>query len=273
MSTLFVVATPIGNLSDLSRRAEEVLRSVPLVAAEDTRVTRKLLNHIGSKARSISFHEHSDDRKLRSVISALEQGDLALVTDAGTPGISDPGARLVAAAAEAGHLVQPVAGPSAIAAALSVSGFNSDRYQFLGFLPRQSPRRREALAGATAFSGPTVIYESPHRVLKTLADIASTFTDRPIVVCRELTKLHEETFRGTAAEAERYFERPRGEFVIVLAPADGDEGGVDLETVIAEAIARQQKAGLSGRTLVNAVVEETGFPRSRVYAATIRPAR
>ena len=208
MSVLFVIATPIGNLSDISERARDILCSVKIVVAEDTRVTQKLLNVIGSKAGTTSFNEHNSDRKLSMLLSKLEKHDLALVTDAGTPGISDPGPKLVLAANKSGHVIQSVPGPSAVSAALSISGFSANSYQFLGFLSRQNNRQIEQLRNTINFQGPTVIFESPHRLLGTLNNISSVFGTRQIVVCRELTKLHEELFRGTADDAITYFQRP-----------------------------------------------------------------
>ena len=266
---LYVVATPIGNLGDLSVRAAEVLRNVSLIAAEDTRVTRKLLTHIGAKARVVSYHENSPATRIREILAALESDDVALVTDAGTPGISDPGADLVAAAAAAGHDVVAVPGPSAVTAALSIAGMPADRFLYLGFLPRQRSRRIETLRDAASEPGPLVVLEAPHRVTATLEAIAELIPDRAIAVCRELTKRFEEVYRGDAAGALEYFTEPRGEFVIVIEgggksrPAYTDE---ELTSAIQDAKTR----GLSGRTLVDAVVESTGASRSRVYRLSLK---
>ncbi len=264
MSTLFVVATPIGNLGDLSPRAADTLRSVPLVAAEDTRVTRKLLRHIDARPKVISYHVHSPLSRRQQLLDALQEGDLAIVTDAGTPGISDPGADLVADAAAAGHRVIPIPGPSAVSAALSASGHSGDQYRYLGFLPRRAKDRANVLRDAAMESCTLVCLESPHRIAATLTEIDRQFADRPIAVCRELTKLHEEIFRGTAAEAVEHFEEPRGEFVIVIqgAPGRSEElGDDDIKT----SIVKMLEQGLSGRRLVDEVVAATGEPRSRVY--------
>jgi 16S rRNA (cytidine1402-2'-O)-methyltransferase len=264
MGTLYVVATPIGNLGDLSPRAAEVLRLVPLIAAEDTRVTRKLLNHIGSRARLTSYHEDSPPGRLEELLEHLESADLALVTDAGTPGISDPGAELVRRATEAGHTVSAVAGPSAVTAALSVSGFAADRHVFLGFPPRKAGDRKRLFEEFSHAQMPLVLLEAPHRVAETLKSIAEVMPGRAVAVCRELTKLHEEVFRGTAEEAAAHFTEPRGEFVIVIGPGEVAMG-LAAEELIPESIERRRSEGLWGRRLVEQVMADTGEPRSRVY--------
>ena len=268
MGNLYVVATPIGNLGDLSPRATEVLRAVPLIAAEDTRVTKKLLNHIESGARLTSFHENSPPQRVDELLSHLDEADLAVVSDAGSPGISDPGAALVSRAAEAGHSVIAVPGPSSVIAALSVSGFAGDRFLFLGFTPRKSSERRQLFAEHATFTAPIVFFESPHRVRETLKDLASALPDRAVAVCRELTKVHEEVFRGTAEEAATYFDAPRGEFAIVIAPGEAVSTEITDER-ITSSIESHLSAGLKGRNLVEAVIAETGAPRSRVYPMTL----
>ncbi|MGY8881298.1 MAG: 16S rRNA (cytidine(1402)-2'-O)-methyltransferase, partial [Dehalococcoidia bacterium] len=190
MSTLYVVATPIGNLSDISQRATEILSTVSTVAAEDTRVSRKLLNHIGVSPRLESLHEHTSPERLQALVEQLELGDMAVVSDAGTPGISDPGSALVAAAVEAGHDVIPLPGPSAIVSALSITGWSFDRFLFLGFLPRKKNEQLATLENASQEPGPVVAYESPHRIKATLENINNTFADRQLVICRELTKFY-----------------------------------------------------------------------------------
>lgn len=269
MGTLYVVSTPIGNLEDLSPRATRVLREVSVIAAEDTRVVAKLLNYAGARTRTISYHSHSPPASSRRVIRALEKGDVALVSDAGAPAVSDPGAELVALAAASGHRVVTIPGPSAITAALAVSGMPADRFSFVGFLPRKRGDRRRALKAASLDEETTVCFEAPHRLRDALSDIAEVFSDRPIAVCRELTKLYEETFRGTAAEALERFTEPRGEFVIVIAggaPA-GEEEVVDGE--IESALESAASRGLEGRSLVDEVTAATGAPRRRVYRLAI----
>ena len=266
---LYVVATPIGNLGDLSERAAEVLRNVSLIAAEDTRVTRKLLTRIGAHPRVVSYHENSPATRLEEILAALDSGDVALVTDAGTPALSDPGSELVAAAAAAGRNVAAVPGPSAVAAGLSIAGMPADRFLYLGFLPRQRSRRVETLRNAASEPGPLVILEAPHRVTATLETIADLFPDRAVAVCRELTKRFEEVYRGDAAGALEYFAEPRGEFVVVVEGAGKTRQTLPDEQ-LTTAIEAARSRGLSGRTLVDAVVESTGASRSRVYRLTLK---
>lgn len=217
MSALYVVATPIGNLEDLSPRALRVLGEVTAVAAEDTRVTGRLLARHGLRRPMLSYRAPVEERTLRRVLDALAAGDVALVTDAGTPGVSDPGARLVAAAAEAGHAVVPVPGPSSVGAAVSISGFGGPGYTFAGYLPRKQGELRRFLESLREAERMTVVFESPHRVLKSLAALAEVLPDRRLVVARELTKLHEQVVRGTAAEVDAAGGvTPRGEFVVVI---------------------------------------------------------
>ena len=196
MGTLYVIGTPIGNLEDITLRAARIISSVPLVAAEDTRVTRRLLAHLDAHPRLLSCHEHNWKRQLPRLLEALDEGDVALATDAGSPAISDPGAGLVAAVAEAGHSVVTIPGVSAVTAALSVAGFPADQFQFLGFLPRRRSNRSTTLTDAARLGQTLVLFESPHRLRATLTDIADALNDPPIAVCRELTKLHEEVWRG-----------------------------------------------------------------------------
>ncbi len=268
MSTLFVVATPIGNLQDVSLRAVEILKSVPLIAAEDTRVTRKLLNHIGSKVRTLSYNENSAPNRLRQLLEHLESADLALVTDAGTPAVSDPGSKLVREAAAAGHIVTPVPGPSSATAALSVSGFDSAGFAFIGFLPRKRAERKKELAQIIDLPMTLVLLEAPHRVRQTLESLSEVAPERDLVICRELTKLYEEVFRGGPEAALNHFENPRGEFVILIAPAP--ESRLELtDDEIRDAAQRAVSDGLSGRSAVQHVISETGAPRSRAYPAVV----
>lgn len=269
MSILYVVATPIGNLSDLTARAAEILTTVPTVAAEDTRVTRKLLNHLGVSPRLESLHEHTSPERLEILVSKLDSGDMAVVTDAGTPGISDPGSTLVEAAVAAGHEVIPLPGPSAIVAALSVTGWSFDRFLFIGFLPRKKKERLIELVKASTETGPVIAYESPHRIKDALIDIDTALPERQLVICRELTKLHEETFRGTAAAAVKYFTEPRGEFVIVIEGAGEAQPTEISDFEIMEMLDKLKEDGLKGRTLVEKAVELTGLPKNRVYRLSI----
>jgi 16S rRNA (cytidine1402-2'-O)-methyltransferase len=219
------VATPIGNLEDITLRALRILREVPLVAAEDTRVTRILFRAHDIHTPLASFHEFTTTARRTRLVDRLEQDDVALVTDAGMPGISDPGFPLIRDALAAGHEVIPVPGPSSVLAALVASGLPSHAFCFLGFFPRTSAQRRKLLAehAADAHAPTLIVFESPHRILKALADIvASLGPDRPLAVARELTKKFEEVFRGTAATALAHFEQqpPRGEFTLVIGGAE-----------------------------------------------------
>lgn len=204
----------------MTLRALRVLREVDLVAAEDTRRTAKLLNHYEIQARLTSYHQHNERRKLPELLARLQDGaKIALVSDAGTPGISDPGTRLVRAAREAGCLVQVVPGPSAVIAALVVSGFPADAFVFAGFPPRRSNERKTWLASLSNEPKTVVFFEAPHRIRETLQDISNRFGDRPIAVARELTKLYEEVLYGTAAQVLTQLREPRGEFTVVISPS------------------------------------------------------
>lgn len=219
MSTLYVVATPIGNLEDITLRALRVLREVALIAAEDTRVTRTLLRAHDIHTPSTSFQEFTSHVKRGRLVQRLEAGDVALVTDAGMPGISDPGFPLIRDALAAGHEVVPIPGPSAVLSALVVSGLPSHEFCFRGFLPRTAPQRRRLFREQAECSSTLVAFESPHRIVKALADLVSELgSDWPVAVARELTKKFEECIRGTAAQALAHVERhaPRGEFTLVV---------------------------------------------------------
>ncbi len=271
VGTLYVIGTPIGNLEDLTLRASRILSSVPLVAAEDTRVTRRLLAHLDAHPRLISCHEHNWKRQLPRLLDALAEADAALVTDAGSPAISDPGAGLVAAVAEAGHSVVSIPGVSALTAALSVAGFPADRFVFLGFLPRRRSDRTTLLA-ETARRGQTIVlFEARHRLRATLGDVADALNNPPIAVCREITKLHEEVWRGTASAALDHFAEPRGEFTIVIGPvalADPERSASEdeLREMARQALMERRAAGKRGRDAVAEVVASTGLPRRAVYA-------
>lgn len=218
MGTLYVVATPIGNLGDVTARALEVLARVDLVAAEDTRVTGRLLAAKSIRKPMLSYRAPVERRTLPRLMEALEQGDVALVSDAGTPAVSDPGQVLVAAAWQAGHTVVPVPGPSAVAAAVSVAGFPGPGYCFAGYLPRKPGELRRFFESLREAERPTVAFESPHRVERSLAVLAEVLPERRIALARELTKLHEELLRGTPAEVgARLAGRARGEITLVIA--------------------------------------------------------
>ena len=218
---LYVVATPIGNLEDISARALRVLGEVELIAAEDTRTTRKLLTRYGLRVPMLSLFDANVRRRVPQLLAELDAGkSIALVSEAGTPVISDPGAQLVKAAAEAGHIVTPIPGPTAIAALLSVAGLPADKFTFLGFPPRKAGQRRRMIEAISEQEWPTVLYESPHRIIATLEALREVLGDREVVIGREMTKLHEEIFRGTLSEAIDHFQKPRGEFTVVVAGAE-----------------------------------------------------
>lgn len=224
--TLFVVATPIGNLEDITLRALRVLAEVDLIAAEDTRITRKLLSRYGISTPLTSYHRHSSPAKMESIIRQLQAGkNIALVSDAGMPGVSDPGSELVRRCVEAGIPLVPIPGASAVTTALAVSGLQTQEFVFIGFLPRSKAKLRRALDALAQDPRTLVIFESPHRILKTLTAINEIFGDRPLAVMRELTKKFEEIYRGTAAEALAHFSQqpPRGEFTLVVA-GNGEQG-------------------------------------------------
>ncbi len=272
-TTLYIVGTPIGNLEDLSPRAARVLRGVAVVAAEDTRVARRLLNSLPDsparpRPRLVSFHGHNWQERLDTVLQALESGDVALVSDAGMPGISDPGRELVAAAAARGIRVEAVPGPSAVTAALAVSGLPADAFQFLGFLPRRRRERRERLREAAASPLTQALFEAPHRLRATLEDIALVFGERPIAVCRELTKLYEEVFRGTASGALEHFDAPRGEFTLVIAGAAPEapaQADANTDGSIRRFLLERRAAGVRARDAVAEASATLDAPRNRVY--------
>jgi 16S rRNA (cytidine1402-2'-O)-methyltransferase len=220
MSTLWIIATPIGNLGDLTERAAQLLRELGNIACEDTRHTGILLQKIGSTAKLIRYDEHTHDRVVKRILSILEAGgDVGLVSDAGTPGMSDPGARLVDAVIAAGHSVLPVPGPSAMTAALSICGFSGTQVHFLGFLPVRGPKRAILLREVAAEDTIVIVYESPLRIHDTMADLALAMSDRRAVVCRELTKFYETIYRFPLADSEAIAALPeRGEYVVVVSP-------------------------------------------------------
>jgi 16S rRNA (cytidine1402-2'-O)-methyltransferase len=222
VGTLYLVATPIGNLDDMTLRAVHVLESVPLIAAEDTRHTLKLLTHFGLRRPLVSLHAHNEVRQLQTILNRLEQHDVALVSDAGTPALSDPGVRLVSAAVAAGYPVVPVPGPSAVLAALTSSGLPTNQFTFLGFLPRKRGELERVIRDAGEAKRTFIFFESPHRVQKTLAIMASALGPRSLVVAREITKVHEEFLRGTPATLLEHFAKspPRGELTVVVAGSD-----------------------------------------------------
>ena len=263
------MATPIGNLEDITLRALRVLREVALIAAEDTRHSGRLLKHFEIATPMVSFHEHSDPARQAQVLAALEVGDVALISDAGMPGISDPGFALVTAAIEAGVHVSPVPGPSALTAAVPVSGIVPEGFLYLGFLPRRVKDRRAVLEPLRELPYPLVIYEAPHRLVACLDDIEQILGDRPLVVARELTKLHEEIVRTTLSAArERYrTEAPRGEFVLIVGSAPEDETSIAIDgPEVLELLRARLTTGESPSAVARAVAKQLGLPRSDIYA-------
>jgi len=216
MPLLYVIATPIGNLEDISLRALRLLQEVKLIAAEDTRTTRHLLSAHDIKTPLTSYHEHSKRAKLDYLLDYLEREDLALVSEAGMPGLSDPGYDLIVAAIERGVSVVPVPGASAVITALAVSGLPTDQFLYIGFLPRRKGQRQRVLSSIVEESRTIVAFETPHRLNEALEDIEEILGNRRISVCRELTKVHEEIFRGRVKQAREYFVEPRGEFTLVV---------------------------------------------------------
>jgi 16S rRNA (cytidine1402-2'-O)-methyltransferase len=265
MSTLWLVATPIGNLGDLAPRAADVLGSVDLVCCEDTRRTGKLLQHAGVHATRLAVcNEHTEYNQIVAVLDVLAGGgDVAVVSDAGSPGISDPGEKLVAAALDAGHAVSAVPGPSAATMAVTISGLPSGRHVYEGFLPRKGRERSERLDDIAAETRTVVIYEAPHRILRTLDDLrVACGPDRPVSVSRELTKMHEETVRGTLGSID--IGEPRGEYVIVVGGAvTGTEPASDDD--VRRALRAAIAAGTSTRDAVADVAATTGRRRREVY--------
>ena len=271
MSILFIVATPIGNLDDLTMRAIQVLREVSVVVAEDTRMTRNILKHIDAKPKVLTFHRWSSYRDVLRVVKMLDEGDVALVSDAGTPGVNDPGQTIVEAAIDRGHEVVPIPGASSIMAALSVSGFYADQFVSYGFLPVNRTKRRKLLREIASDSRAAVLLETPHRLRDALCDISKALGNRSLVVCREMTKLYEEIWRGVASDAIEHFVAPRGEFVIVVAPIGKSQGTagtmspVDAEMKILAAAEELEKCHYSRRDMADAVAGITGLPRRQVY--------
>ncbi len=267
MGILYLVATPIGNLEDLSPRAVRTLREARLIAAEDTRVTRKLLTHFDLHTPLTSYFEHNKLTKLDAILAALTEGDVALVSDAGTPAINDPGYELVKAALEAGHSICPIPGPSAPLAALAASGLPTDSFLYLGYLPRKSSER-QALAGQVSNLTYTLLFlESPHRLLAALKDLEFSLGYRQIAVARELTKVHEEIWRGTISAAIEHFTQnePRGEFTLVVAGKTKRDKQKWTEDKVMIAIKFGLKFGESPSALAKRVAEESGWDRREIY--------
>lgn len=266
MAVLYVVATPIGNLEDVTLRAIRILREVGLIAAEDTRRTRLLLDHYGIQTPMTSYHEHNKTAKLAYLLRFLDQSDLALVSEAGTPGISDPGYELVAAAAQQGVPVVAIPGPSAIVSAVAVSGLPADQFVYLGFLPRRRTERVRLLTDVAREPRSLVAFEAPHRLVAALEDLLEVLGDRRMAAARELTKVHEEVFRGTVTGALERFREPRGEFTLVIEGCGPGKAGVITAGIEAEMRAMRERR-VPAREAVALLSASTGLPRKALYRA------
>lgn len=264
LGTLYVVATPIGNLEDLSLRAARVLQEVALIAAEDTRHSRRLLAHFAIETPTVSYHEHNQVSRRRLLLDALASGDVALITDAGTPAVSDPGADLVTAALDAGYRVSPIPGPSAVAAAVSASGLIDGPFLTLGFLPRERGERLRLVARAATAGVPLVMFESAQRIGRTLQELFDILGDRRAVVLRELTKIHEEVRADSLSELRQWAEEaaPRGEIALVVASSpEAVASEADAESVVH----MLRQSGLSASQAAREAASITGLPRSELY--------
>ena len=264
MAVLYLVATPIGNLEDITLRALRMLKDVGLIAAEDTRKTRRLLAAYGIKTPLTSYHEHNSKAKLGYILERLQQMDVALVSEAGMPGLSDPGYELVVAAAERGIAVVPIPGASVVLTALAVSALPIHQFTYLGFLARRRGDRIRLLRSVAADPRTMVILESPHRLLATLNDLADVLGDRRIAVCRELTKLYEEVFRGTISEAVEHFQQPRGEFTLVVEGAKPSRVSLP-PAEVKEQLRNLHHSGLSAKDAVSQLSVTTGLSRKELY--------
>lgn len=272
--TLFIVATPIGNLEDITARALRVLRAVAVVACEDTRHTKRLLNHFGIPTRTISYHEHNERSRAEELCCLLESGkDVALVSDAGTPLISDPGFRVLTLAIEQGIPVVPVPGPAAFVSALVASGLPSDQFLFAGFLPARAAARRSALEALRLIRATLIFYEAPHRIAATLKDAIEILGNRPAAIARELTKLHEEIVRGTLNELAARFsgaEQARGEIVLIIGAATVAAQSEAVSPMrLAERVGELERDGLDAKSALKTAARELGMKRADAYRVMV----
>ena len=265
MGTLYLVATPIGNLEDVTLRALRILSETPLIAAEDTRVIRKLLARYEIRgARLLSYTERNRRTRTPAILTALSAGDVALVSDAGMPAVSDPGVHLVEAAVAAGYTIVPVPGASALTAAIASAGLPARRFHYLGFLPRRAPQRRRLLREIADFPDTLIAFEAPHRLRAALQDLLDALGDRRIVICRELTKVHEEIFRDTISAALDHFARPRGELTLVIEGGDAKPKREE-PSAIESQLLELRAQGLRARDAVRAVAQRSGVAHREVY--------
>jgi len=265
---LYLVATPIGNLKDITLRALEILRAVDVIACEDTRHTRKLLNHFEISAKLVSYHEHNEIERSEELSGMLEEGkSVAIVSDAGTPGISDPAYRVVQKAIEIGADIVPIPGPAAFVNAAIVSGLPTDSLFFGGFLPSKKNERRKRLDEIRDIPATLFFYETPHRLAKSLTDCLSIFGDRPAVIVRELTKIHEEVVRGPLSEIEKRFadENIKGEIVLVFGRGSGAAPVTENQTTLVRRIAELELAGIDHRVALKRAAKEFGVSKSAAY--------
>lgn len=268
MSSLYVVATPVGNLEDITLRAIRILKEVKLIAAEDTRKTRKLLSAYSIKTPTTSYHEHNKLIKLDYILNCLKHEDVALVSDAGMPGISDPGYELISSVIRRNIQVIPVPGPSALISALVVSGLQIDKFLFLGFLPHKVNERRRLLKSIAEEKYTLVIFESPHRLSESLQDMLLVLGDRRVSVSRELTKIHEEVFRGTLSQTIEHFTSSRGEFTLVVA-GKAEEVIHEINADIEKRLRQYRESGTAAKTSVSRIAQETGLSKKVLYQAWI----
>jgi 16S rRNA (cytidine1402-2'-O)-methyltransferase len=268
MGRLYLVATPIGNLEDISARALRILREAALIAAEDTRHTKILLKHFGIDAQPVSYFEHNKLQKLEYILEKLSHGDVALVSDAGTPAINDPGYELIKAALTSGFEVVPIPGPSALISALIASGLPTDSFLYLGYLPHKAGERRKAITQVANLSHTLIFLESPHRIVEALEDLLATLGDRQVCVAREMTKMFEEFWRGALSGAVIHFrsQPPRGEFTLVVAGRSKDEALAWTESELRAAIQKELLADRSVKEIAARLAEFSGWGKKDIYA-------
>jgi 16S rRNA (cytidine1402-2'-O)-methyltransferase len=269
MPALYVVATPIGNLEDITLRAIRTLKEVKLIAAEDTRTTRRLLSAYDIKTPTTSYHEHNKLTKLDYILNCLEKEDVALVSDAGMPGISDPGYELITEVNRHEIRVIPIPGPSVLVAALAISGLPTDRFVYLGFLPHKAGERRRFLESKAEERATLMLFESPHRLPASLQDMLNVLGDRKTAICRELTKMHEEIFRGTLSEALRHFTAPRGEFTLVIA-GNSEARKAEINTNLEERLKVMRQSGIPAKEAISQIAGETGLSKRILYQIWIK---
>jgi 16S rRNA (cytidine1402-2'-O)-methyltransferase len=268
VSALYIIATPIGNLEDISLRALRLLGQVKLIAAEDTRTTHNLLKAYNIKTKVTSYYEHNKITKLDYILNSLQEGDVALVSDAGMPGLSDTGYELVSAAINRGFSVVPIPGASAPITALVSSGLPTDQFMYLGFLPRRKADRQRLLLSISSETRTLVSFEAPHRLLAALRDILNILGDRHIAVCRELTKIHEEIFRGTISQAISHFTRPKGEFTLVMQGCEIKKPEINIS--IEDTLNELFKDGLTAKEAVSQLHDSSGVPKKKLYQAWLK---